>query len=934
MKRTTPALALACLLTAIYVTTLSAQTLPAGHVICPVLENSRLVKGCSFEYRSAINLGDAHETKISDCLPGTFHDPRNGGECWSCPAGFIRNVSPVFSEDACWKAVSEDLQPAKRESNPLNSCPSGTFHDPRNGGECWSCPSGYSRTWDPVTSNTACHKYALGPTSPATLVTKFGCQSGTFFDPIHGGTCWSCPAEYRRTANHIETAGACAKTLPTQYSAATYIKGGCQGAPVPTGYDAAFYDPIDDGTCWSCPVMFTRSLTPVNEGHACSAGGDVNGVFVWQSPQYPEPGLFHFVSRDVLNRVFADPAAVDRYLSQRAGGDATKKKELWNRMLTYPSASPELKALLFAAMATIAESGASGIDGLQSVSKFESYVRARRTYVAQDAMNMYDAWLGIDSYVMTQAARNALGVSGVSSAVMGGSPPSFTTYAWAAAGPDIYGEMASDAVYDLGSMAANSRLSVTPGAEAYSFNTDLLGPLYFALEKGIDAYRDWAITLNSLGSVLGHSAAGMGAALALVVVQQSIDFANAVTTLVSKEEAKKEMDTQLAEANQSVSFKSMYATDEGKSALLLFWSLATSPYQAGGKRGVGALTPSEHCAQYPGACAWTKWRVAQAAKTASAESIAAFTPLATQFVTEPPMAGAIVLGAPSTGTATSPTGVTVDASGSLSTSQPASTSVTSGTLTSSTGGGGLLSTTKTTSPTPTVDLSNPTVTIQPSGMWTPVPGGLISLSVGPQGPWGTNDSGGIFRYANGSWTQLPGAAVTVSAGPAGDVWVVNAAGQIFRWLSATNSWEQIPGGLVGISAGPNDVWGVNAGNQIYRYASGQWHLMPGSATAVAVNPTGEVWALGTNSVPGGRNILRWNPATSQWTDVQGGLVQISAGTDGLWGVNNTGTIWHWSNGAWSTVDGSASVVSIGPRGEVWALGSESVPGGHPIKKRN
>lgn len=35
-------------------------------------------------------------------------------------------------------------------------CPkSDQFHDPRNGGECWSCPSGYNRTVFPVTANNA-----------------------------------------------------------------------------------------------------------------------------------------------------------------------------------------------------------------------------------------------------------------------------------------------------------------------------------------------------------------------------------------------------------------------------------------------------------------------------------------------------------------------------------------------------------------------------------------------------------------------------------------------------------------------------------------------------------------------------------------------------------------------------------------------------------
>jgi len=931
MKRATSTLALACLVAATCVTTLSAQALPAGHVICPVLENSRLVKGCSFEYRSAIKLGDAHETAISDCPAGSFHDPRNGGECWSCPAGFIRNVSPVFAEDACWKAVSEDLQPAKREANPLNSCPSGTFHDPRNGGECWSCPSGYSRTWDPVTSNTACHQYALGPTSPATLVTKFGCAGGTFFDPIYGGTCWSCPAEYRRTANHVETAGACAKTIPTQYSAATYVQGGCEGAPVPSGYDAAFFDPIDDGTCWSCPVMFKRSLMPVNENHACSPGGDVNGVFVWQSPQYPEPGLYRFLGRDVLDRALADPKAVDQFVTQRAGGDAAKKQAIWKTMLTTPGASAELKALALASLMTIAESSSAGIDGLGSLSRFEQYIRDRRMYVALDAQNMYEAWLTVDSYSQFQAARSATGISGMTAGVLGGSPPSFGTYSWAVAAPDETGGAFLDAMHGLASMANSKALTVTPTAEAYSFDTALLGPVFFGLDKAIDAYRDWALTLNSLGSVLGHTAAGMGAALGMIAVTQSIELANAISTLISKDDAAQAIQTQLDEAAKPVSLKELYKTDEGKSTLLLFWALGTSPYQASGKAGSSRISEAENCAAYKAVCDWTKWRVAQAAKTASSESMAAYQPLATSLNAEPPLAGAITIFAGTTQAIEGAPAAAVDPSGTVTTTNTSTSSVTSGTLTT---GGTVLSATKPSEPTVTLDPSKATVTLQSTGTWTTVPGGLTALSAGPDGPWGINSSGNIWRFANGNWQLMPGAAKTVSVGPSGDVWVVNAAGEIYRWNVAKNNWDLMPGGLVDISAGLNEVWGVNSANQIWRYANGAWQQMPGAAKAVTIGPTGDVWHLGMSAVPGGSNIYHWNRATNSWESVDGGLTQISAGPDGLWGVNSGNMIFRHTGGTWEVVPGSAAAVSAGPSGEVWALGTDSVPGGHPVKKRN
>jgi len=47
---------------------------------------------------------------------------------------------------------------AKAKYHSKVGCKKGTFHDPRKGGECWSCPRGYSRSASAVTKKKACHK--------------------------------------------------------------------------------------------------------------------------------------------------------------------------------------------------------------------------------------------------------------------------------------------------------------------------------------------------------------------------------------------------------------------------------------------------------------------------------------------------------------------------------------------------------------------------------------------------------------------------------------------------------------------------------------------------------------------------------------------------------------------------------------------------------
>src|SRR4029079_15752093 len=136
--------------------------LAKGSIICPIIEaGPKLTKGCLFVGQPAIFLETAPS---NDCASGSFFDPENGGECWSCPSGFIRNASPVTAKDACWKAVSEDLKSATNVGS--TGCPGGSFSDPRNGGECGSCPSGYMRTLVPVTDGKACAKdLIVGPWS-------------------------------------------------------------------------------------------------------------------------------------------------------------------------------------------------------------------------------------------------------------------------------------------------------------------------------------------------------------------------------------------------------------------------------------------------------------------------------------------------------------------------------------------------------------------------------------------------------------------------------------------------------------------------------------------------------------------------------------------------------------------------------------------------
>ena len=77
----------------------------------------------------------------------------------------------------------------------------GSFKDPRKGGECWKCPSGFGRTILAVTAAKACEKGGpFGQHRRATLVGKPGCKSGTW-RPLLSDNCVSCPVGYKRSAH-------------------------------------------------------------------------------------------------------------------------------------------------------------------------------------------------------------------------------------------------------------------------------------------------------------------------------------------------------------------------------------------------------------------------------------------------------------------------------------------------------------------------------------------------------------------------------------------------------------------------------------------------------------------------------------------------------------------------------------------------------------
>ena len=195
-----------------------------GSILCVLLAWSPEVTavdfaalGCGQEGEQACSVAPAAYVgkKPSGCPGRSFFDPIDGGTCWRCPSGTVRGVTSVKSSSACVRGPREVTRRATRHGRGTGllgtDCPGGQFWDPN--GYCWSCPSGYTRTAAPVTRSNACTRW-IGPSATrSTLVKRLACPSGSFFDLIRGGSCWSCPDGYVRTLASVEADNACAVNL-------------------------------------------------------------------------------------------------------------------------------------------------------------------------------------------------------------------------------------------------------------------------------------------------------------------------------------------------------------------------------------------------------------------------------------------------------------------------------------------------------------------------------------------------------------------------------------------------------------------------------------------------------------------------------------------------------------------------------------------------
>jgi len=200
-------------------------------------------------------------------------------------------------------------------------------------------------------------------------------------------------------------------------------------------------------------------------------------------------------------------------------------------------------------------------------------------------------------------------------------------------------------------------------------------------------------------------------------------------------------------------------------------------------------------------------------------------------------------------------------------------------------------------------------------------------------PWVVNNGASIYRGDGRSWQQLPGNGQDIGVGADGSVWVIgtnSAPGGFGIWRWAGSNWVQVDGGAVRIAVdGRGEPWVVNSEGRIFHRRANAWRELPGRAIDIGAGAGSEVWVVGTDSVPGGSSLFRWNG--SQWDKVDGAAARIAVGPDGNpWVVNNEGRIYRRQANAWTELPGRARDIAVSSNGTAWVVGTDAVPGGSSV----
>ncbi len=201
--------------------------------------------------------------------------------------------------------------------------------------------------------------------------------------------------------------------------------------------------------------------------------------------------------------------------------------------------------------------------------------------------------------------------------------------------------------------------------------------------------------------------------------------------------------------------------------------------------------------------------------------------------------------------------------------------------------------------------------------------------------WGLDSSGNIYRASKSGasyvFNPMPGVLDFIAVGPGYqdschpyEVWGLNSAALIYRFNYCAGNWDFVPGTLATLSVGNGGVWGINGSGDAYRFnftslVFEEWFHLAAPSAQITV---------GTNAVfvnVPGTQPLEFTDASRAF--LNGSLIQIQAGGDGVWGIGASQQIFRaqpFTNG-FAQIPGALVSISVGSGGGVWGLDSSGKP---------
>lgn len=553
------------------------------------------------------------------CPSGSFFDPIRGGECYTCPKDYKRSAAHIDAANACYVPAGESLVAANRGKSTIwpHECGSGTFWDGSNGGACWSCPSGYARTGNPIGGGNACSAVVKEKQSVATMFVKAVCGAGEFSDLkiagtqdiSAGGGCWTCPVATDRTVLPVDGGQACQRAPGLRFAKAA------QTQPM-TCESTEIFDPVNSnnpnmaaalrarnadpdstpvaaassgGTCWTCPPGSKRTVNTVYGGSACQPTG-----IQWKPTAYHQPGLFGLKGAEaVALKLVTERTTINDVIAGLKGGSQGSKLApdfagvTWDQIATSPQDSAVLQAAIFSRVVAAATNRAAATpDEIALLDDTIANIRKFRVFMAQDALDAYYAWRDGTTFRQNQYARSQLQTM----TDIGEVPPDFEDITL----QTILGSMAASGAANSAIVATITTPSVFkklfPYADRLLFKPAPKPPVPLSYARTAAKATQQVIKATAEGvKTAAQTAGGMSSVVAsigpqiiitigieilAVAIEQQIDIANA--------EPKLKMGLANAK-NVDLDFKRLMATSEGNDQAQGYWTnLMAGPAKVGG----------------------------------------------------------------------------------------------------------------------------------------------------------------------------------------------------------------------------------------------------------------------------------------------------------------------------------------------------------------